>query len=184
MTTGGGSMIVIDMHKYNVVGNCDVILKDDFLPLSYFQQWVLFDLYFSKKYNNRTTKSTEDLIMNACMSVAVDGFNEQVANNNLEDLSTKNLIELTENGEWKITLNGSILVKGATGKIHELLESSDFDAIMDRMTGKTVKENLRLLRDDKDYPNTEQVVKKIMQLFIAHIKEWSEMVSLLIHGFG
>ena len=179
MTTGGGSTIVIGIHKYDVVVDRDVILKENFLPLSYFQQWVLFDLYFSKKYDNVTTRPTEDLIMDACMSVAVDGFDEQVANDNLGDLSAKNLIESTESGAWKITPNGSILVKGATGKIHELLENPDFDAIMDRITGKTAKENLRRLRDDDDYPDTDRMVKKIMRLFIAHTKEWSVTVSLL-----
>ena len=176
--------IVIGIHKYNVIDDRNVILKEDFLPLSYFQQWVLFKLYFSKKYDYTKAISTEDLIMNACMSVAVDGFDEQVANDNLKDLSTKKLIELAENGEWAITLNGSILVKGATSKIHELLDNPDFDAIMEQITRKTVKVNLLLLRDDEDYSDVNGMVRKIMELFISHIKDWSSMISLLIDKIG
>lgn len=167
------------MNKYDSSIDPDVNLLDTFLPLTYFQQWVLFDLYFAKKYGSDRPKSAEDLIMNACMSAMVNEFDEEIGRQQLTELAEKGLITAEDDTGYRIAANGTVLVRSATGHIHDLMENPDFESLIGKITEETVKANLIEMRESQNFPDTEAVVKEIIRLFKAHIRAWVQLVVRL-----
>ena len=154
-----------------------------FSTLSNYQQWVLITLYYAYKFKGSKGKLTENmeyLHMEACMSAMVPGFSEDKANADLTDLVKCNLVSFDSSlKEYKIKMDGSILVRQVTKKIHELLEHPDFVQLTKNIQSKAAVANLLLIKKSHDYADTESTMKKLLRLGITHINGFSWLLSLI-----
>lgn len=166
------------MHKYPDTIDPDMQLND-FLSLTYFQQWVVCKLYFIEEYELGEPKSADFLIRKACMSAMVDGFDTMVGHEQLGDLASKIMIEEVADLEFHITSDGAVLARNAAHSIVGLLDRPDFDDILQKIGKRSIEMDLKRIRDGQGSSNAKQTFKKIAELPLDNIEGFVKAILVL-----
>lgn len=171
----------IATHKYGASSDPTMNMQENFLALSNFQQWVLFQLYDFKRHRGTASVSVSDLILETCPSAIPDEFGTDEVTVELGVLIEKGLIIDAEDGGCQITDNGTMLVKWAAHKIHAFVRDP-VDAILKQISDTSVKKSIQILRDNSQYADAANAVRKIIQIVISNTDVWVTLISLMVSG--
>lgn len=116
------------------------------------------------------------------MSAMADGFDTALGYDELAELTTKKLIQEPIEGEYQITSNGSILVRNAMSKIHDLVDRSDFDDLLERIGRKSVELSLTSIRNKQDHFSAEQILKKILTFGLSNISGFIQSICVILEA--